>query len=100
MNDLNYQALLKQAHSAAQVRDWLKVERIGESLLAQKKNDPALLLLLAHTAIARQRYDEATRLFEKCIAIDPKVIRFHIDLGRLHMRMGRDAQAVKQFEKA
>lgn len=43
--------------------------------------------------------EEAVTCFEKAIALNPKCLRHHIELGITYAQMGRDAEARKAIEK-
>jgi predicted Zn-dependent protease len=72
--DLNYNALVLKARRCLQTMDVVQAARICEDLVKQRKNDPAVLSIMSRIAIEQSRNDEAVKLLERCLALQPKAI--------------------------
>jgi tetratricopeptide (TPR) repeat protein len=57
------------------------------------------LALLANVELARGRLDEAQRLIEQGLAIDPELERAHLLLGMIALAGGRPRDAVRELER-
>jgi tetratricopeptide (TPR) repeat protein len=53
-----------------------------DELLAKRRNDVNLLALRAHVATNRMEYDEAIRLFERCVSLQPRDLGLQLELAR------------------
>jgi Flp pilus assembly protein TadD len=101
MASLNRAALLKQAHKCLRVGALVQARGICEDLLRENKKDADALEIQAHIAVMMGRNDEAVALLKKCIAIQPKFVRFHNTLGDfLSTAMGRHDDAVSAYNQA
>jgi Flp pilus assembly protein TadD len=78
--------------------------RAYRTAIAWQKDDPAPseqpLLNLAILLLHRNQVEEAEQLLEQAAKIAPKEPRIHENLGQVHLRTGRAADAVKQFAAA
>jgi tetratricopeptide (TPR) repeat protein len=57
------------------------------------------LALLANVELARGRLDEAQRLIEQGLAIDPELERAHLLLGMIALAGGRPRDAIRELER-
>jgi tetratricopeptide (TPR) repeat protein len=63
-------------------------------------DDPALVNLLGAAHFADGQEDDAEQCWKHAIALDPKVDRPWLNLGKLALRRGRLAEAARSFEAA
>lgn len=50
--------------------------------------------------VARARYDEAAKLFKQVIALAPENYRAYSNLGAVYLRLGKNDEALSNFEKS
>ncbi len=71
-----------------------------EPLLKAKPEDPGLLSLAAEIAMSEGNYKEATRLYEKALAADPKNVVRQTRLGQAFIGSGNVDEGVQVLEAA
>ena len=98
MNDIEFAAKFRQAQAAARAQNWLGAQLMCDELLAKRRNDVNLLALRAHVAKGRMEYDEAVRLFERCVSLQPRDLGLQLELARMLSWMGKYKQAISRFE--
>ena len=75
---------------------WDEAARLGAELLADDKNNLALLRLLGETALRRNREPEAADYLEKGLALDGKDRELRLSLARLYT----DSEALNRQSRA
>src|SRR2546423_12049635 len=68
-------------------------------LLEAKPDDPNALHLLGVTYLQTAQADEAARLIEQAIAIEPNVGTFHLNLASAYHALRRIDDAIAEAEK-
>jgi Tfp pilus assembly protein PilF len=81
--------LCEQAASRLAAGDVDAAEAILAPALAARPDDPNLLLLAGHCALARDLDDRARECFERCVALAPGFAAPLLNLGFLHRRHQR-----------
>jgi Flp pilus assembly protein TadD len=67
---------------------------------AERPEDPLLALKLANYFYDRQQFEQAIEWYQKVLALDPKSVNAHTDLGTSYFNLGRPQQALREFRKS
>ena len=68
--------------------------------LAERPDDPQLMVSLANLLVALDRWDEAREWFERSLEIEPDRLRTRLDFGLALSQRGAAADAEIQFQRA
>jgi HemY protein len=80
-------------------RDALKQLAHVEGWLAERPEDPALLLSAGRLCIANQLWGKARAYLESSLALKPRVDAYE-ELGNLHARLGAPGEALEHYRDA
>lgn len=89
-----------QAMSHLQRGDWRAAMAVCRPVLDNNKKDTGALTVMALAEAARGNHDEAVRLFEKCVTLEPAMFEHHVNLGQEFLRFGRFKQGIARLERA
>ena len=67
---------------------------------AEKPEDPLPALKLANYFYDRQQFEQAIAWYQKVLALDPKNVNAHTDLGTSYFNAGRPQEALREFHKS
>jgi tetratricopeptide (TPR) repeat protein len=70
-----------------------------QAAVALKPGDPVLLNNLSYTCYLLGRYDDAVTNLLKTLEIDPQRKEVHENLGDAYLKMGKRAEAKREYEK-
>ena len=71
-----------------------------ERALLIEPNHPTVLADLASLRIAQERYEQALKLFQTAVRIQPGVAKFYSGMGFALYRLGRRDEAIQSLERA
>jgi tetratricopeptide (TPR) repeat protein len=74
--------------------------KVLEDDAGQKPKDPLLALKLANYLYDRQQFGQAIEWYQKVLALDPKNINAHTDLGTSYFNTGRPQEALREFRRS
>ncbi len=92
-------ALLQQADSAIDKKDYAAAVQALASYLAQRPDDPAAHFQLGYAYSGLERWDEAKSEYVRAIALNPKLAEAHLNLGLLLLERNPSA-AIEPFQHA
>jgi len=67
---------------------------------SQRPQDPLPALKLANYLYDRQQFEQAIEWYQKVLALDPKSVNAHTDLGTSYFNVGRPQEALREFRKS
>jgi cytochrome c-type biogenesis protein CcmH/NrfG len=73
------------------------VIKVLQEEAAQNPKDPAPALKLANYLYDRQRFEQAIEWYRKVVAMDPKNVSAHTDLGTSYFNVGQPQEALREF---
>jgi tetratricopeptide (TPR) repeat protein len=76
------------------------VVKVLQDEAAQRPEDPLPALKLANYFYDRQQFDHAIEWYQKTLALDPKSVNAHTDLGTSYFNVGRPQEALGEFRKS
>jgi tetratricopeptide (TPR) repeat protein len=76
------------------------VVKVLQEEAAQKPDDPLPALKLANYLYDRQQFEQAIAWYQKVLALDPKNVDAHTDLGTSYFNVGRPQEALREFRKS
>jgi tetratricopeptide (TPR) repeat protein len=76
------------------------VVKVLQDEAAQRPEDPLPALKLANYFYDRQQFDHAIDWYQKVLALDPKSVNAHTDLGTSYFNVGRPQEALREFRKS
>jgi len=85
---------------ALQQEDWERVDRVLEVASRYDLDDCGGRLLAAHSALARQRYDEAVEHADACITLHPVLSEAYMLRGRARNMLGDERDAIEDIRRA
>jgi cytochrome c-type biogenesis protein CcmH/NrfG len=71
-----------------------------EAMLAQNPKDPEPPLKLANFLYDQKQYNNAIEWYQRALAIDPKNVNAHTDLGTAFFYSGRPQDALREYNKS
>lgn len=89
----------EQAVAAFKNKQWDLAEKLFKQAAAKQPKSPLPLFGLAEVARARNNVDEALRLFNKAVDVDPNNAYGHLLLGSAYFQKGRLADAERELQK-
>jgi tetratricopeptide (TPR) repeat protein len=76
------------------------VVKVLQDEAAQRPEDPLPALKLANYFYDRQQFDHAIEWYQKVLALDPRSVDAHTDLGTSYFNVGRPQEALREFRKS
>jgi tetratricopeptide (TPR) repeat protein len=67
---------------------------------AERPEDPLPALKLANYFYDRQQFEQAIEWYQKVLALDPKNVSAHTDLGTSYFNVARPQEALREFRKS
>ncbi len=99
-NHINSHSLLGKVYGRL-VRDFDKsIFYLERAVNEFKQDSPGVLQNLGNAYAEKQLYTKAIPIYEKLIAKDPGNARYYLNLGITYQRMGNQAKAKSNFDKA
>ncbi|MGD9254072.1 MAG: tetratricopeptide repeat protein, partial [Holophagae bacterium] len=74
------------------------ISKLVDEYLAKYPNDPYVLNEKAQSEFSKGNFDEAERLYERLVNIDPNWVISYNQLGYIYMSRGRFAEAEERFK--
>jgi tetratricopeptide (TPR) repeat protein len=74
------------------------VVKVLQDEAAQNPKDPAPALKLANYLYDQHQFEQAIEWYKKVIALDPKNVSAHTDLGTSYYNVGRPQEALREFQ--
>ena len=71
-----------------------------EDMLAQNPKDPEPPLKLANFLYDQKQYSKAIEWYQRALAIDPKNVNAHTDLGTAFFYLGKPQDALREYNKS
>jgi len=76
------------------------VVKVLQDEAAERPQDPLPALKLANYFYDRQQFGQAIEWYQKVLALDPKSLNAHTDLGTSYFNVGRPEEALREFRKS
>jgi tetratricopeptide (TPR) repeat protein len=76
------------------------VVKVLQDEAAKRPEDPLPALKLANHFYDRQQFEQAIEWYQKVLALDPKSVNAHTDLGTSYFNVGRPQEALREFHKS
>ena len=80
--------------------DEAAMEKVLEGEAAERPTDPLPALKLANYFYDRQQFEQAILWYQKVLALDPKNVNAHTDLGTSYFNAGRPQEALREFHQS
>jgi tetratricopeptide (TPR) repeat protein len=71
-----------------------------QEMAAQRPQDPEVRLKLADFLYDQRQYEQAIEWYERALALDPKNVNAHTDLGTAYFYTGRSQDALQEYRKS
>jgi len=91
---------LNRAMTAHRAGNLAEVEACCNFILARDKRQFDALNMLAIVNAQRRNYDEAVRLIERALRVNPRSAQAYVNLGRVQYEMGAPQRAAASYAKA
>jgi tetratricopeptide (TPR) repeat protein len=97
---LGVATLLRQAEDILANREYHKAYALCQHVLSQDPNSAEARFLLGAIAAEHRNYRKAAELFERAIATDASIAKYHAHLAKCLLAMGRHADARTMADRA